>query len=233
MGTIKYYLQPNPVTPDPNDQSARVQPKAILDNKMVAQKMVQRSSSYTLPVIEGVLSLYYEVASDEIADGNYINTPLVNMKPGINGVFASASDSFDPSRHVIKGTFMGGTLLNQKLRLSQTEKMRQPLREPFILEYSDANSKTFNSIATPSGVATITGEELKFNPENAEEGVFFIAENGTETRVEAFAVRTEGQLIFNVPAGLTAGEYTLQVRRAYGVNNKLRTGELRDTLTVA
>jgi hypothetical protein len=232
MGTIKYYLRPNLMTTDPNDQSAHVQPKDILDKSAIAQLMVKRSSSFTVPVITGVLDLFFDVASDEVADGNHVNTPLVNLRPSIMGVFSSASDSFDPSRHIVKGTCSAGTLLNQKTGVSQTEKTKAPQAEPYLLEYNDTNSMTVNSLLTKGGIGVIIGEDLKFDRNNKEEGVFLVAANKEATRAETYAVLTEGKLIFHIPVSLAAGNYTLEVRRAYGVDSKIRIGQLRDTLTV-
>lgn len=50
----------------------------------------------------------------------------------------------------------------------------------------------------------------------------------------SIANRTEGILLFTIPA-LTAGTYTLQVRRTYGTgaNLQVRTGQLGATLTIA
>ncbi|MBY0425491.1 MAG: DUF4469 domain-containing protein, partial [Cytophagales bacterium] len=66
------------------------------------------------------------------------------------------------------------------------------------------------------------------------EGIYFIPVlGGTETKVTVIATRTEGKLMFSIPATLTPGGYKLQVRKAYGTANTIRTGELSETLTVA
>ena len=80
----------------------------------------------------------------------------------------------------------------------------------------------------------ITGEDLKFDPGNAAEGIFFInKEDDSETKVEMISVRTEGKLMFLVPVEITAGSYTLEVRRAYNSSANVRTGTLDKTLTVS
>lgn len=233
MGTIKYYLMPNVITPNPNDQTARISPKEILDENTIAARMVKRSSSYTLPVITGVLELFFDVVTDEISNGNHVNTPLVDIKPGISGVFSSASDSFDPARHLLKASVAPGTLLNQRMRTSQTEKITKPPTMPVLIEYNDVNSKTFNNRITPGGIGIIVGEELKFNPAVLKEGIFFVDEDNTTTKVTIIAGLTNGKIIFTVPSTLVPGNYKLQVIKGYGKNNDIRTGELHDTLIVA
>lgn len=72
------------------------------------------------------------------------------------------------------------------------------------------------------------GEELKFNPANAAEGIYFVAPDGTATKVDIIASRTEGRLMFSVPGTLATGSYTLEVRKGYGSTNiVVRTGSLQ------
>ena len=53
------------------------------------------------------------------------------------------------------------------------------------------------------------------------------------TRVTQVARKTEGELLFIIPA-LAAGTYRLEVRRYYGGNlDQMRDGRLIETLTVA
>jgi hypothetical protein len=229
---IKYYLQPNPVTPDPNDQSARVLPNASLTLEDIIAKMMQRGTTVTESDTRAVLNLFFDVVSDEVADGNFVNLPLANIRVGISGVFTSITDSFDPSRHSIRATLSPGLLLIEKMQKVRLEKTLQPLPSPVIIEFLNINTNTTNSVLTPGGIGQIVGEELKFNPNNPQEGIFFVAADGTETKVQIIASRTEGKLVFSIPT-LPAGNYTLEVRRAYTKENIIRKGVLSDTLTVA
>jgi hypothetical protein len=229
---IKYYLQPNPVTPDPNDQSARVLPNASLTLEDIIAKMMQRGTTVTEADTRAVLNLFFDVVSDEVADGNFVNLPLANIRVGISGVFTSITNSFDPSRHSIRATLSTGLLLSEKMQKVRLEKRLQPLPSPVILEFLNINTNTTNSVLTPGGIGQIVGEELKFNPNNPQEGIFFVAADGTETKVQIIASRTEGKLVFSIPT-LPAGNYTLEVRRAYTKENIIRKGVLSDTLTVA
>ena len=95
----------------------------------------------------------------------------------------------------------------------------------------DINSGTANSLLTPGGIGSITGEELKYKPENAAEGIWLVPSGGGEAvKATVVATRTEGNLMFSIPAGLQAGVYTLEVRKGYGNNAELRTGSLHEKL---
>jgi hypothetical protein len=228
---IKYFLQPNPITPDPNDQSARVKSNATLDLQGIVKLAIKRGTSLTETDLAGAATLLFEVITDEVANGNSITLPLVNIRPGIKGVFASASDSFDPSRHVKRATLSSGLLLSSKMKAAKVEKLMAALPSPVLVEYMDINSGTTNSLLTRGGIGSITGEELKFNPGNADEGIWFVpSSGGMAVKATVVANRTEGNLVFSVPAGLPPGSYTLEVRKGYGNNAELRTGSLHEKL---
>jgi hypothetical protein len=230
---IKYYLQPNPITPDPNDQSARVQSNKVHDVESITREMLRRGSTITEADVRAVLNVFFEVVTDEVCDGNSVNLPLVNIRPGITGVFASVTDSFDPSRHSRKANLTAGTQLIQRMAVATVSKINQPTAAPSLIEFLDVNSQTANSILTPGGIGQIIGEELKFNPGNPLEGIFLIDAGGSPTAVTVLANRTEGKLVFSIPAGLAPGMYTLEVRKGYGTSNPVvRNGTLQDALQV-
>lgn len=229
---IKYYLQPNPITPDPNDQSARVMTNTTHDVESITKEMLKRGSTITEADIRAVLNVFFEVVADEVAEGNTVNLPIVNIRPGISGVFTSVTDSFDPSRHIRKASLSTGIKLSQKMDQAAVEKITQPTATPVLIEFTDINTQTTNSIATSAGIGQIVGEELKFNPDNPAEGIYFISAGGVATKVTIVASRTEGKLMFSIPT-LAAGSYTLEVRKGYGTTNIVtRSGSLPDALQI-
>ena len=85
---------------------------------------------------------------------------------------------------------------------------------------------------TFGGIGQIVGEELKFDPTNAAEGIYFVAANGTASKVIVVASRTEGKLMFDIRT-LAVGTCTLEVRKGYGTTSPMvRTGILQDALVL-
>jgi hypothetical protein len=194
--------------------------------------MLKRGSTITEADIRAVLNVFFTVVTDEVADGNSVNLPLVNIRSGISGVFTSITDSYDASRHIKKANLSAGTELIRKMNEARVEKINVATAAPALVAFTDVNSQTTNSILTPGGIGQIVGEELKFNPANAAEGIFFNATDGTATPATIIASRTEGKIVFSVPT-LPAGSYTLEVRKGYGTTNiVVRSGVLQDTLLV-
>jgi len=230
---IKYYLQPNAVTPDPDDHFARVLPTGILDADDIIKKMLERGSTITESDSRAVLTMFFKVVIAELADGKFINLPIANLRCGITGVFSNAADTFDRSRHGVKATISAGSELWDAMQAVTVEKQSQPVISPYILQYEDVNSATFNTVLTKGGIGIITGEELKFDPTNTDEGIFFVNAAGAATKVAVIANRTASKLTFSVPTTLAAGAYTLEVRKAYTAAKTIRTGALSEKLTVA
>jgi hypothetical protein len=230
---IKFYLQPNPITPDPNDQSARVATNVTLSSDDIVKKALLRGTTLTETDLRAVMTLLFNVIGDEIADGNAVTLPLVNIRPSITGVFSSATDSFDDSRHVKRASLSAGVLLTQKMQGAKVEKIPSSQPAPDLQEYMNINTGTANSILTPGGIGQLTGSELKFDPSNLEEGIYLVHETGTETKITVLATRTEGRLVFSIPGGLATGGYRLEVRRGYGNAGAIRTGALNELLQVS
>jgi hypothetical protein len=211
---------------------ARIVPNAILNIDDIIKIMRKRGTSATEPDIRHILILFFEVVCEEIKNGNFVNTPWVNARPGINGTFPSATDVFDKSRNMVKATLSQGTLLEQKMTEAISEKVVQPISSPIVLEFIDAKSKTSNSLASVGNIGTLVGDMMKFVEENTVEGVFFIDAAGNATRAEVYSDIYDTEVKFNIPV-LPAGQYTIEVRRAYTKDNIIRKGVLKDLVTVA
>jgi hypothetical protein len=228
---IQYYLQPNPVTPNPNDQSARVATLTNLTLHDIAQELVNRGNGPSLAQVLSVLTASEQLIAEKIAEGHGVNTPLITIRPGISGVFTDPTDTFDPARHVLRANPQAGPLLEQKLLTATTHKIIRPEPAPLLVAFTNKNTGGVNSTLTPGGIGQITGEQLKFDPAIPAAGIYFVPTVGADIKVPTatIATRTEGELLFIIPA-LAAGSYRLEVRRQYGV--PLRTGQLGQPLTV-
>jgi hypothetical protein len=84
---------------------------------------------------------------------------------------------------------------------------------------------------TPGGMGQLAGEQLKFDPTDPAQGIFFVAADGSEARVEVVDKNTGGELIFLIPASLTSADYTLVVRSHLNFG-ELRSGNFNATLMV-
>ena len=80
----------------------------------------------------------------------------------------------------------------------------------------------------------VSGSRLKFDPAEADEGLYVVATAGGETKVATVQKNKRSQLVFLVPAALGGGTYHLEVRARMGTgtsSRQLRIGRLDATLT--
>lgn len=230
---IKYVLRESKLLGAPNTWRAVVQRMATADLDKVIEHMVQRGSSVVKADIVSVLEEYYGTIESLVLEGWTVTTPLANFRAGIRGKFDSPTDKFDPTRHrLVVGVTPGKQL--RKALLTRVRPVKEDPEEakPKLFQFTDRNSGALNGRVTPGGLARLAGSDLKFDPADPRQGVFFIGASGKEVRVEVVDRNTARVLVFLVPA-LSPGEYTLQVRATLNGGEELRTGVLKQQLTVA
>jgi len=231
---IEYYLRENPLTSDPDDYMAVVQLEGTASERELAQRMVEQGSTLTMEDIIATFEAMRKAALSLMTEGRSLCGPLAKVKPALPGVFAGEDDSYDPTRHQAEvNATVSSILLNTFRRTATFVKVDRSRAVPLPENYYDIVSDTRNNTITLGGVARLTGVNLKFEPGDAEVGVFFLAADGSETRVETYARIKPGELIFVVPDGLAAGEYGLEVRAHVYGSRQVRRGDLERTLTVA
>lgn len=232
---LHYSLTENLLTPQPDDYTARVQNVQSHNLDSIATLMLQRGSTLTEPDILATLKLFFTVSSDLTARGEAINTPLFRTSFSVAGVFNRASDTFDSNRHEVKVNVTAGKILKDTLEKIRLEKITVPENAPHIIEVEDSVSSNVNSQITAGGVLKITGSVLKIEGEHPDNGVYFIAADGTATKVVTLVENKPAQLIVMIPT-LEPRTYRLQVTTQHnntgaGLKNP-RTGTFGQSLTV-
>jgi len=230
---ITYVLVENHLTDNPNDYMARVFPIASSGHEQVVDHMLQRGSTITKADAFSVLENYFATVEKLVLDGYNVNTPLANFRTAIKGNFDGADDAYDPERHRIVAVVSPGKRLRKTMYDKATPvKGEAVLTHPNPLDYIDvSNGNQRNNSLTPNGLGRLLGYRLKFDEADPEQGIFFLGEDGRETRVLVIAQNQPKELSFAVP-DLMVGSYRLVVRAMFG-DKDLRSGELEDSLTVA
>ncbi len=229
---LKYALLDNRLTEDPNDYAAKVQDLESKSIDDIIDVMIGRGSTVTRAEALSVLEEYSAALEQLLRDGHSINTPLFNLIPSIKGVFYDKNESFNPERHQVRVNVRPGTRLRQIESQIQVERVSASRPTPEPEDFEDVASETRNSQITPGGLAKLTGSRLKYEPNDAQQGVFFIDAAGAETRVTMIARNKPSELNFQIPATLAAGAYTVEVRVVLPRTTDLRTGQLPQALQV-
>ena len=229
---MKYSLQKNPLLKEGDGFMARVIPQGVKSVDDLIIDMREYHSTVTDADTKAVLEIFFNVVSRNVANGYFVNLPIANFRPSVTGNFTALTDSIDRNRHTVGASISTGTLLNQAMASAQFLKVNGSVPSPTLIEFTDCTTQLTNSKATPNSVATIIGSELKFDPKNDEEGLFFVpSQTGSEVKVQTFASISANKIVFNIPA-LQPGSYAVVVRKGYCNGKVIRSGSLDTLITV-
>lgn len=228
---IPYALFENNLTSDPDDYLALVQSTGAADLETVIERMMERGSTITRADVLGVLEDFFAAIETLTLEGQTVSTPIAQFGVSIKGVFTGQTDSFDPARHSVRPLAHPGSRLRAAIaQRAQPAKQESVRPAPNLVDFIDLGTGERNSALTPNSMGQIVGHRLKVDMGDPNQGVFFIGEDGNETRVTVMGRNKPGDLLFMVPA-LPAGEYVVEVRALFG--SEVRSGRLAASLTVA
>lgn len=177
---LSYALFENHLTSDPADYMAVTTNAISLDQDALVTLMLKRGSTLTETDIMAVLKMEREVICEQAAMGNNITTPIFNLSMSIKGVFTGIDDSYDPARHSIKLNLAPGIDLRKTVASIKTQKVRPGKICPIIDQFVDAAQSSVNDLVSPGGLATLRGNNLKYDAADPVQGIFFVAADGSE-----------------------------------------------------
>ncbi|WP_321281812.1 DNA-binding domain-containing protein [Marinifilum fragile] len=229
---LDYYLYLNSLTEAPNDCVAKPAPIRVLTREDLIKECCKEGTGITPYEAEGLFKRLETVITESLENGYSINTPLVNISPSITGVFDDFNDSFDGNRHKLRFKATPGVLLKKSAENTRLQKIDRKKSEIDIYSFVDHNLEKETNLIKSGNLAEIKGKKLKLDPTDDNQGIFFVAEDGTEHRVSVYAKNTDGTQVFQIPDGLEAGDYELVIRNIPNNSKKLYSGSFDKKLTV-
>jgi hypothetical protein len=231
---LRYSLYKLAIHKNPNAYKARlVVGKRVATISEIAHMMVSQGSTVGYADIVAVLEELVVALVNLLSLGFRIHLPFANFELTIHGVFDGIDDEFDPRRHSIYISVTAGKRLRKDIRRKiQLSKDQQAPQTPNPRQYLDLESGERNQLVTPGGVGQVTGYRLRFDPDDPQQGIFFVdQESRRAVRVESMIQNRKRELFFKVPS-LPAGTYRIQVRAYIYSSPDVRSGELAKTLIV-
>ncbi len=227
---IKYALFLNKLTTDPLNCAARVVDVPAFYLKDIVKIATQEGKTMTEEEMYAAYSSMEKAMTDIISKGGSVQLSMLNTSFTISGVFENDEEVFTEGKHQLNLKIQPGEGLVKAARRNRLKRVKSKEYAPEPTKLEDVASGTVNELITPGNMACLKGADLKFNPEQADEGVYVITEQGKGTKVEHMARNMPGELVFLVPANLGKGNHWLEVRnRNY---QALSTGRLKHSLLV-
>ena len=223
--SIKYALHPNPLTEDDEDHRAVVQGQESRTTNDIVEEIAGGGHSITKEDILAVVEGYERTIAKYIADGDRVNTSIMQISTSIAGVFKGTDDYFDPGRHKVNVNCSPGSRLQEVADNISSQKVKRSQRRPNIAHVKDYESGTINSQLTPGGVVEIYGSLLKHDPEDEKQGVFLVSD-GDEMKAGPLVRNKPSTLMVSLPDNLPAAEYEVEVRANLRRTSSIRRGNI-------
>ncbi len=229
---IRYYLRENKLTQEENDYMAYVISARQAGIDEVIIRMIERGSTVTEADILSVMSDFQGAIQSLMQEGAFVTTPFANFSTSIRGVFIGAVDDYDSTRHQITVNLNAGNDLRKFMRNNvSAQKEEGKFTGPKPLQFIDSNTGENNSIITAGGLGILIGNRLSFDKSDPKQGIFFVAEDDSELKVEVIGHNRPSNLSFIIPSQLATGDYKLIVRSKTG--NLEKEGKLERILSAA
>ncbi len=224
---IRYILRENKLTADPNDQAAVVIAAAVADEDELVGRMLAAGSTYTEPDLRGMIQLARTTITAMLLQGLRINSSIGNYSTRIRGKFTDPNDSFDPARHEVDVTVAPSAEIRNAVKASATvQKDVAAPPSPILIALRDVTSGTINTSAKAGGIGELSGDQLKFNPAAADEGIYFVKlSDNTALKAANISQNAPKLLIFQIP-GVTATGHRIEVRARFTPAGPVRIGDL-------
>jgi hypothetical protein len=231
---LQYTTVENLLTAAPNDYSAQPVNVRSYQFPEIIRRILARNPGLSEAQLTSAINEFVEEVSIITAEGDAVNTPLINTNLSIQGVLDSAADVFDAKRHRVRINVNAGVKLAAAVAKVKPQKtdVAEPL--PHIVEVRDFVSGTVNETLTAGGVVQIRGSRLKFMTDDDANGIFLTDANGASIKLTVIAENKPARLMAMLPADLPAGEYAVEVRSTYAAVGKptktLKTGRFNKIL---
>ncbi|PKQ62908.1 hypothetical protein BZG01_16625 [Labilibaculum manganireducens] len=222
--TLRYGLIPNHLTDDPDDYMGMVTDNETIGTEQIVEQMIGKGSTVTKAEALSVIEEFNYAVVQAVASGNNVNTELFKVYPSISGVFVNQSDSFDKSRHSIRLKLNAGSRLSEAVGNIELRKVEISVAQPVIQQFTDLKTKAVNETFSPGQIASLKGSLLKFDEEDADQGIFFISGDGVVTKVADVVKNKPSELLFFVPEVLKRGSFQVEVRVIFKNYKSMRSG---------
>ena len=223
---LRYGLIPNHLTDDPDDYMGMVTDNETIGTEQIVEQMIGKGSTVTKAEALSVIEEFNYAVVQAVASGNNVNTELFKVYPSISGVFVNQSDSFDKTRHSIRLNLNAGYRLSEAIGNIELRKVEISVVQPVIQQFTDLKTKAVNETFSPGQIASLKGSLLKFDEEDADQGIFFIAGDGAATKVVNVVKNKPSELLFFVPEALKTGSFQVEVRAAKKNRKNIKAGRL-------
>lgn len=220
--TLHYSLLPNHLVKNKKVKRAVVHSVFYIKQECLIQE-VSEATGLPEDSVRNVMSAMCQSISTHSQNGHGFQTDLFESKPIIKGVVQEhqRAITYPDQRVEFKVQFGEGIQLNYEAIKCKQVKQKQHFIA--INSIEDGVSQTQGKVLTCYGHVSINGDNLRFNPDKTDEGVFIVAKSGEEVRVSNIFVNSRKVIQLCLPKLPLGNGYRVELRKRFFHNNNLFT----------
>lgn len=214
---------------------AQILPGKRLETKDIVERMAQKGTTLTKTDLRAAFTILREVIMEAMKEGYQINfIDFMSLTFSIGGMFEGDEDSFSPDRHELKiKANISKTFCLDVLRHVTLEKRVIDKKGPIITSITELAGKKKNLVITQGRLATLRGDNLKFDVEAEDEGIYFFSEDKSRMIKVPFEGKiTVKEIMFVVPDLSSLGPKVYVELRTKLNSKSIRTNVLDKLLEV-
>ena len=219
---LEYSLVENMLTERPDDYSAQIHPAGSLNEEDIIDRMLSKGTLATRTDIVAISNLFVETVAEAVGMGYNVVHPLFNIFFFMSGVFDNLLDTYDGNRHKVNVNLSKGVKLRETEKKVKVQKTNSPSPQPQIQEVKDSITGVVNETLTAQGVVEVRGYNLKIEGDNPSCGLWFVHENGEETKATIIIENKPSKIFAMIPA-LADGTYQIKIVTQFSGSNLLKT----------
>lgn len=238
MAQLKYALDlnlkayPNELTPDvDNDYTVKVHTQSTpLTQEDIAASVADRLGEEPARV-KSIIEIFMEEVSLAVASGYCVSADAFYARPVASGVVTDdeLSQAVDREQVKVYASFRQGPAVEAALQKAKLHYFLQPAATgPYIAGMTSAFTDATTRVPLPMAggeMAVLTGSGLKLVGDDPSVGITLTSVSDPDTSFFIPPVKvspnTPKKLQFSLPAGVTEGEWTVQVTTQYSSGSTL------------
>ena len=230
---IQYSLQKNNLETGGESYFARVKRNLNIQEEDLIDMMAAKFTTVSRHDIKAVLSLMSELVKEQLLLGNTVSTGIFHAGVTIKGIFDHYKEELGTEKHSYHVNMRPAKILSAAIQAdAKAVRLAASKPEPQIEELIDFSNNNVNSTATAGASAQINGRNLRYDISDPLQGIFFKnSADNEEYRVDMVNALSPAKIIFLVPPGLSAGDYQIISRAAFGT--EIREKSFKHSITVA
>lgn len=220
--TLKVWMAPNTVTPDPKDKIFILETTGKADINKIYEEMRAEDTGLRPETIVHVVTLFERVCARLLMNGWQLNTGLFYAVPRLLGL--AEDGRWNPEKNSIYVAFTQNKVIREESAKTSIAILGEKADVMYIIGTEDRKTGLKDGTMTPGRNFFVRGANLKVVGTNEAIGVTLTGEDKAVIKLDADQITTNNpsELILLLPSDLKNGKYELTVTTQYSGRTLLK-----------